>query len=213
MFTPSSFTVLDVATQCKRQFGDESGVQLSDSDIIRWTNAAQREICSTLDIIKASGTVSLIPGTKSYAIAALKAQRINSIHVDGVKLTYVSFQDAQDLIMKSDPKGASSGMPTMWYDWAGEIYLYPIPDNTYTLTVFYFKLPTPVTDTSSPLSLPDEYFNRIVEFVMANAYEMDEDSTLAQIKQNQFQTNLRTVRDPELPTNSYPMITVLPEDM
>ena len=37
-------TVQDVLLSVKRQFGDESGVQVTDSDIVRWVDDAQREI-------------------------------------------------------------------------------------------------------------------------------------------------------------------------
>src|ERR1041385_4536998 len=36
--------VSDVMTRIKRQFGDESQVQVTDSDIIRWINDGQRQI-------------------------------------------------------------------------------------------------------------------------------------------------------------------------
>ena len=39
-------TVSDIATDVKRTFGDEAGVQVNDTDIARWINSAQIEIVS-----------------------------------------------------------------------------------------------------------------------------------------------------------------------
>ena len=40
-YLPTTKTALDVANYVKRQFGDESGTQMTDADIWRWIDSAQ----------------------------------------------------------------------------------------------------------------------------------------------------------------------------
>ena len=54
-------TVGDVGAAVKRIFGDESGVQLVDNDIVVWTNEAQHAIADSTKVVKAQGK-TLMPG-------------------------------------------------------------------------------------------------------------------------------------------------------
>ena len=38
-YLTSTYTGTDVSSYVKRQFGDESGVQITDEDIVHWINA------------------------------------------------------------------------------------------------------------------------------------------------------------------------------
>jgi hypothetical protein len=83
-----------------------------------------------------------------------------------------------------------------WYLWANQIYLWPIPsdaDGTKIITVNYSSMPTNVSSPADILGLPDRYYDRIVEFVMAKAYELDEDWTGQQIQNQKFETKVTEV--------------------
>ncbi len=71
-YYPSTYTGTDVATDIKRIFGDEAGVQITDSDIIRWIDVGQLEILKNTQILKATSTSDLIAGQVVYSLASLK---------------------------------------------------------------------------------------------------------------------------------------------
>lgn len=205
----------DVANYVKRQFGDESGVQVTDADILRWINSAQEEIVSNNQVLKATATKTTTADTYSYQLGIdVNIQYINSLHIDGVKILYMNFNEAEELILKQDPTRVVRARPEFWYEWAGVVYLYPTPDAGYTLTIYYHPTPTPVTQLTDSLSLPDNYFNRIIEYVMAQAFELDENFGAAQTKSNQFDSKLVSMSLDENRTSvdTYPLITIRPED-
>lgn len=210
-------TVQEVSDYVTRIFGDESGVQVNDEDIYRWTNAAQREILNANKILKTIAITDLLAGKYEYDVSDLKILEIQSIHFNGTKLDYRSFQEAEEYILSSDPQRTNSGQPFMWYEWARTINVYPKPDADYlqSLKIYYVQGPTKVTTMQDELSVPDEYFNRVVEFVLAQAYEMDEDSQNSDYKLGQFNNNLMgmTNTDNQPAMDTYPRITILPEDM
>lgn len=213
--TPS-LTATDVANVVMRQFGDESGVQITLADIYRWINMAQRDLLNSSLTIKATGVTDLIKDQEEYSVESLKILRIQSIHILGQKIEYRSFQEAEEYIQKGDPNRVNRGIPTVWYEWAGKIKFYPLPDNNYVgaVKIYYAKDFTPVASGTDLLSVPDSYFNRIVEFVLAQAYELDEDPSQAQMKLGQFKQGLNeTAEDENTPQQDfYPTITILDDD-
>lgn len=214
---PTTLKVSDIGIALKRTFGDESAVQITDADIIRWINAAQREILTTNKILKVLATADLVAGTYQYTFPSQNIIEVQSILVNNRKMDYRSFQEAEEYIMKVDPDRSLTGDPTLWYEWAGTFYLYPMPDTSYTagIQIFYVDSPAVVTLLTDGLSLPDSFFNRILEYCLGQAYEMDEDSQNSQYKLSQFSKGLDVMSNAEsmAGNDTYPRITVLEDDM
>lgn len=207
--------VSDVASDIKRTFGDESGVQVTDSDIIRWVNQAQIEIVSKNQILVANANTPSISGTYDYDVSALNIQNIHSIHYNGVKLNSVSFVDLENNYLSDDPNRSGSGVPEVWARWGNTLTLYPTPNSSgASIKIYYFALPATVSDTTDSLSLPDNYYPRVLEYVLAQAYEMDENFAASDNKLNRFDSNLvGMMGDENAPQQAtYSVITVRPED-
>lgn len=215
MYTHPTLHVSDVASVIKRQFGDEAGIQITESDIIRWTNMAQMELFSKETFIKANSTTDLSADQSVYDVSILNIMKIQSIHVNGKRIDFISFQDAEAYIVDSDSDRSSRGDPVVWTEWAGNVHVYPAPsaDIPGGMTIYYYPGPTVVTASTDPLSIPDQYFNRVVEYCLAQAYELDEDPNFARAKLDQFAQGVQEMRGNLEPQHSfYPTITVLPED-
>lgn len=211
----TTYTAKDVADSIKRTFGDESGVQVTDSDIIRWVNAAQLEIVDANKILKGSATTPSVAGQEAYQLSSLKILTLNSVHYEGVKLAYKSFHEAEEYITSEDPAKTQQGVPEFWYEWGGEILLYPLPaDSGKSIKLYFLTIPEKITSITDPLSVPDNYFNRVVEFAMANAYEMDENLGAQQAKYAQFQDGIlnMSLKEEVSQVDTYSTVTVMPED-
>src|SRR6478609_3167002 len=117
-------TVSDVLSDVKRTFGDEASVQVTDADVIRWVNQAQVEIVSKNQILTSVATTASVANQYVYDLSALNIQSISSIHYNGVKLDYMSFQEAEEYILRNDPLHNITGVPQFWYQWADEISFY-----------------------------------------------------------------------------------------
>lgn len=216
--SPITKKVSDVAVFVKRAFGDESAVQVTDDDIYRWINSAQQEILNKNKILKALATTDLIAGTNEYTFPGQNIQEIQAVHVKGRKIDFVSFQNAEQYILSDNVTDQpSSSDPTIWYEWGGTFYLYPIPDTTVVngIKIYYVKGPTIVSAQVDLLSVPDEYFNRIIEYCLGQAYEMDEDTQNSQYKLSQFSQGLDLMADAVTSRHAdfYPRITILEDDM
>lgn len=215
-FSAPTKKVSDVSAYVQRQFGDESGVQVTDPDILRWVNAAEQEIFTVNQIGTGSASTATVTDQEQYTLGdTLQLQFINSIRCNGVKLEFMQFNDAEEYISKNDPGKVSRGIPQFWYEWGGVVMLYPLPDAVYNLTIFFFKTPSPRVNMTDLLNVPDQYFNRVIDFVMREAYKMDEQWDAAAVMDASFENKLlsqsQDAMTPQLAT--YPTITVGWDDL
>lgn len=216
LFTTSKL-VSDLIKDVTVQFGDEANIQINNSDIIRWANSAQREILISNRILRTTGTTDITAGVSEYTLDGLNVVAIQSIHYLGRKLVNRSFNDAEEFIQKNDPLKTATGDPSMWFEWGGTINLYPTPtvDAVAGLIVYYIKEPDKLISSTDILSVPDSYYESVLEFVLMKAYESDDDAASVQAKLGQFNQRLSVLSEQETSPaqDTYPLISIRYEDM
>lgn len=205
--------VSDVITAVKRQFGDEAGVQLSDSDIIRWINDAQDVIVSKNKVLKSKSTSAAVSGQASYTFPSDNIYQVESLHFNGYRVPNMTFPEAEEHIFASDPLNVALGDPVLWYEWGGTFTFWPTPNSTSSIDIYFTKRPTPVTTTASVLSLPDKYYQDVVRYVMQQAYEMDEDFQNSSAKMQQFEAGLNEKSEEERTAQNMTYETITTYDM
>jgi hypothetical protein len=214
-----SKTGTDVADAVKRQFGDPDGRQITDDDIHRWINAAQQEIVSQNPILKETLQTGLVAGQGVYTYPAERVQYIEAIHYRDLPLEPYTFQEAQNYILqrKVDIVNVDHARPVIWYERNGEITIYPAPNVTEAdcLKMYYVRRPEDLALLSSPLGLPDRYFQRVIDLVLTRAYQLDENWEAAGFKQKEFAMGMEMLANQENTTNvnTYPSVTVRIEDL
>lgn len=209
----------NVADMVKRQFGDPDGRQITDNDILNWINAAQQDIVSQNPILKETLETSVNAGQNIYRYPAQMVQYIEAIHFKGVPLEPYSFQEAQAYILTQltgTGEAPESERPSIWYERDGDIYLYPTPSASEenVLRMFYVRHPEDLPNLTTVLSVPDRYFQRVIDLVLARAYQLDENWEAAKYKQAEFFTGMDMLAGQENVTNTstYPTITIRIED-
>ncbi len=212
--SPSTKTVQNVLDWVKRQFGDESGAQITDTDIIRWINAGQNEINKRNRIIKGVATLPTIVGTRVYTFPAVRILSIDHLQLDGKPLEYMNFPEAQEYILKNDPEFTQSGTAFLWYEWGSDLFIYPNPSEVGTLSLYYIGYPTDVSAAGNTLSIPDSYYEPLLQFVMQQAYEQDDDASGAGSKAQQLDSSLNVLAEDGdgYRRGTYRTITILDED-
>jgi hypothetical protein len=206
---PSTKTFATLFSEISRVFGDESGVQLSQSDVARWGSAAQMEIVSSNKALKAKSTTPSVAGQAAYTFPGFNIQQIEALHYNNVLIQNVPFASAEEVIISADPNYVQQGTPQIWYEWDGEFTLWPAPDSVGVITLYYTEYPTDLTgDVAQLLSVPDKFYNAVVDYVLSKAYEMDEDYQSSQMAEQRFRAALESqMEDERLAQNmTYPII-------
>lgn len=210
-------TAGDVKTRVQRTFGDEAGSQVTDADVYRWINDAQREIAIANDLLQVKGTQNVVAAQHDYTLPN-DILKLLSVKYNGIALRAITMQEADELIGsidQSNVQGYPTGTPTHYWIFANQINFYPSPDAAIVggITIYYIKQPTDVAADNDALSTPVEYFNRIVEYCLSLAYEMDENYDAANQKLAQFKSGVAELSGNEAweQQEFYPHITSLPD--
>ena len=188
-----SYTGDDVAFRVRSSFGDFSGAQLSDAAILSWINDGQREIVNSNTLLRATKYADIVADQQDYTFPEDKVLAIEAVYVSGYPVENVSPQAAREYIVKLDPEMMlGSSRPEIWYERAGVITFYPVPNTSVTngLKLEYVKYPVSLTALSSDLGIPDRYFNELVNYVISQALESDENYDAASYKFRQFRDGL-----------------------
>ena len=203
----STRTVLEVQQSVKRSFGDESGVQLSDTDIIRWINDAADEIVKRNRILKAAATVQSVVGQQDYSFPSQGILQIEALHYAGVRLPNMAFAQAEEQVIGQ----ADTGEPILWYEWGGKFSFYPVPPTSQIISIYYTRAPNRVSLSTDSIPVSDKYYNDVVRYVLQQAYEMQEDPQMSQIKGQQFDASLAAMGEEEREAQNmtYPSVTIL----
>lgn len=210
-------TADEVALDVKRIFGDESLVELKASDLLRWTNAAQREIASSHKALRGKASHNLVAGQSVYVIPSNSpVSQIEGVHIEGKPLRGISFQFAQERILQDDPELDSKGEPKFWYEWDGDLYIHPAPETDVTdgMELFYVAYPQNLTSAIQNLQVPDRFYNQIVDYVLAQAYRLDENWQATAYQDARFRDsmNRHLAQEDIVDAQFYPTKVVLPED-
>lgn len=214
----STRNVSDVITAVKRQFGDESGVQITDADIFRWIDDAQRDIViKNPEVNAVLATINVTADTGQYTLLSELPNilKIHSIHYNGKLLPSMTFTGAQEYLI-GETGSPNSGTPQFWYIYAGVLHLWPVPtaDLASGISIYYSKQPTRVTTSGDLLSVPDNYYKAVVDFCLAQAYELDENLQLSQYKDDQYSRSVTEMGNDVIEQmRVYPTINLLPEDL
>lgn len=186
----SAYTAQDVIDYVLRQLGDESSVQFTESDVIRWINAGQRDIIySNKDLNQVEATVNLVKDQHRYPVLSSlpDIMRVHSIEMDGRLLPHHTIEEVQGGLVEND---------TYWWQYGGVMYIHPAPDadKEEGLIIRYTKSPSRVSDTGDNLSIPDDYFKALIDYCMKEGYEQDENFDASQMKSAQFNQFVETHR-------------------
>jgi hypothetical protein len=188
-----SYTGDDVAFRVRSSFGDFSGAQLNDAAILSWINDGQREIVNSNTLLRATKYSNIVAGQQDYTFPEDKVLAIEAVYIEGYPIDNVSPQAAREYILKLDPtKILTADRPEIWYERAGVITFYPVPQKNITngLKLEYVKMPSNLTALNNALSIPDRYFNELVNYTISQALEADENYEAASYKFQQFRSGL-----------------------
>lgn len=203
----------DIATRVYRQFGDESGAQIDEDDVIRWVNDAQMDIVRRTEILqKESPVIPVVADDDEYDPPAdfMFARRIT---LDGYLLRRTSIEEMDAYEGNREADGIT-GSPDRYYLRGLKIVLYPIPEAAGDLVVLYVRQPVTVTGVGDIPEIPLYMHEDIVRYCLQRAKELNEDFEQAGIIGADYEQRTNKAREESQSSHgdSYPAVRLLPGD-
>lgn len=219
MIEQYSYTGERVATEVLDKSGDAGNAQITRAMLLVWINNGIRSISAQHGFLEGAASTNLLAGIGTYDMATLfAAQRVQSyaaITVSGRPLKLITFGEYTALLAANE-RTDDTGTPQVGMVRGTMLTVWPVPDTTVAagLTLYYSALPEDLTDLADTLTLPDRFYNALVDYVTAQALELDENFEAAQVKMAQHEAGVRREFEREhiSPTDFYPTITWDPED-
>lgn len=203
----------EIKIRVQRLFGDESGAQIEEADILRWANDAQLDIARHTEILKKHAETNVIAEDGSFTLPD-DIIALHRVTYEGKILYHTTLERIDEQYPNLDE--VASGTPGHYYSWGNLLYIHPRPNvgSTGTLDIWYVKSPVPLVDSTSVSELPAHMHEEIVRYCVARAKELDEDWQAAQILTGDYQARLAQAKHETnaKQENSYPAVRLLPGD-
>jgi hypothetical protein len=161
------------------------------------------------------GTIASIIGTGTYSLTALSdILKLFSVKFDGVALTGLSQQNADEFIATYDQGNLTSGVPTHYWVFANKITLFPVPSLVKNISVYYIRKPLAVAVDGDTPEIPVQYHTQIVDYCIAKAMQQDNNLNGYLTKMQEFKGNIQeSFTDKSwAEQNAYPSISVSRDD-
>lgn len=199
----------------QRMFGDTSGIQINEDDIMRWANQAQIDIARKVECIQEHITTSSIGADASYPLPEnfLSAKRVT---FNDAVLNPTTLEKADITWPSREVEPIPQGTPTSYFVWRNSLYLYPAPsqDQSDVLEVFYVRIPAPMFSDDDTPEIPETLHEDIIRYCLMQAKELDEDSGEATKLRVEYLDRMAESRDEAWNkyADSYPAVRLLPGD-
>lgn len=210
--------VTDVINRVQRIFGDQSGVQVTQQDIINWINDGQEEIVINNEgLMEATATADIVQGQDTYNLPAdcsvLRSLRYNGYHMKRMSVTeFDLYLDG----FAANPTPYGQGISTIFCVWQNQVRIFPQPNASTAagLSILYIQHCATVNTTADPLTVPVQYHKALVDYCLQQAYELDEDLQKMGAKKQDFTQKMLQLNDRNKWTSqeTYPTITTMPDD-
>lgn len=212
MIETFSYTGARVAAEVRAKFGDLDSVRITDDDLLVWVNNGQRAVSQGMTFIEKVSTTNLLAGKAVYDLAALfgtqRMQAISSIVANGGVLDVLQWGQFQERHLASTD---TTEIPTACALYGSNLTVWPIPSKTVAngLVLYYTAFPADIVALADTLTVPDRLYTPLVDFVHAQALELDDNFEASQLKLAQHQQGVMREFEKERvsPSDYYPFVT------
>lgn len=208
-----------IASDVRAKFGDEAGVQLDDSALLRWINNGARRIASGAPWIQKVTSTPLLAGVDAYDLSAIQADLVSiaTLTVQGRSVPIIGWQDFLNRTAGvNDPNDLTLPDGPFATLYGNSLTLRPVPTDTVAdgITLYYTALPAPISTLTDLLPVPDRLVNALNDYVLQQALELDERFEEAEVKRTHAESAIReALTDDQSPTGYYSGITQVGADV
>lgn len=161
----------------------------TDQELLTWINRAETDFVNRTRILEGKETLTTVPGQSEYPLPT------NWMSSKGI---FYNDQDTTTLENRWGPLEATSlekmkqenpsflddsvstrNKPRLYWIWEREVNLFPVPDVSSQIKMFFKAKPTPLTSTSSSINIDDALAPALVEYVKWKAWEKEKELDLA----------------------------------
>lgn len=181
-----------------RDFLDTDEEEIPDSLLDVWRNEATARIQRTISpwsFYETLWSVTTDQQTIAFDYFDPEIDMVTSVEAPNWTLRYVPHQLAVGRYAWGDPTGVPQEFSVARTESSGQqIVLWPSPSQSATYVIRGYRVPADVTDPSGTIDLPGEVHPLVGEWMLARAYEMQDDNVMSSQKMQMFERELEGYR-------------------
>jgi hypothetical protein len=176
-----------------RSFLDTDDEELPDTLVDVWLAEGTARIQRAFEpwsYYEASYTLTTASQTTAITSINSALEHIQGVQGPSWRLRYIPHQLAVDKYAWGD----LTGEPVEFSIFAETLYLWPSPSASASYTVTGVRSPTEASAASDTVDLPSEFHPLVCEWMLARAYEQQDDDVMAPMKFARFEQQLEIFR-------------------
>lgn len=181
-----------------RNFLDTDEEEIGDSLLDVWRNEATSRIQRTISpwsFYETSWSVTTSSQTVQFSSFDPEIDTVTSVEAPNWMLRYVPHHLAVARYAWGDPTGVPYEFSVARTETGGEqIFLWPSPSQSDTYTIRGYRVPNDVSAPADTLDMPAELHPLVGEWMLARAFEMQDDVFMSSQKMQSFERELDAYR-------------------
>lgn len=193
----ATFTLLQYKNWVRNKLGDPS---YDDVSLKQFAEDVNMDICNSIQwpFMETTFVGTISSSTNSYAPPANQQQMINfEVTSPTNKLLPLTYMAYDEFVARYPaPSTLTPNAPTIYSTFAGNLIFGPsFPDQTYTLTQQYIRLPkTTLTGDTDVLDVPDDFREAVVLGMYARSLEASDQPDYAVGQYNRYNAQLAMMK-------------------
>lgn len=184
----------EIITRVRKELVETIGVFWSDAELLELVNKGERSYLNEIRWLESRAYLDTIAGIPNYSLPSNwlseRAVFINNItnDVDNWQRVWPSTlekiaQESPNFLSEETEK---RGTPNKFYIWSREIFLYPIPEESQKLALYYKSKPIPLATANDSLNTDDSLADAIEAYVLWKAWKKEKEIDLAQEARDEY---------------------------
>lgn len=197
----------------------------SDTDLTSYINQARGQLAGESESIRAMGTLALSESTQVYGFSAIDVSDVPGVQgVINSRMIWIQIGQGQVWmtprpfewfgLYELNQIVPKTGSPKKWAQYAqgvnGSIYVSPVPDQAYTLSIDTVCYPVDLVDDTTPEAIPYlwtdavAYFAAYLALLAAQSAARQADANRMFERYTEFVNRARRFANPSVLTYQYP---------
>lgn len=195
--------VQTIINKVRRQLLETIGTFWSDAELLDLINEAELDFHNRIRLLEASALMSTQVGRCNYPLPSnwlsSRALLINKLNPDGSdnwhRLQPTNLEKiTQEKVNFLSTNTNQLNTPYQYFIWNKEIWLYPVPDDVYTVQMFFKAKPVPLTVMTESLNTDDSLSEAIEAYVLWKAWKKEKEQDLALEQAQMYSNYIREAR-------------------
>ena len=192
-----------IINKVRRQLLETIGTFWSDAELLDLINEAELDFHNRIRLLEASALMSTQIGRYNYPLPSnwlsSRALLLNKLNSDGTdnwhRLQPTNLEKiTQEKVNFLSTNTNQLNTPYQYFIWNKEIWLYPVPDDVYTVQMFFKSKPVPITVLTESLNTDDSLSEAIEAYVLWKAWKKEKEQDLALEQAQMYSNYIREAR-------------------